>query len=79
VLQIFGLKACVFSDAREHLRADFGSLVKRPNIIAARRMRQNNVGASLGFNGVAFSKQSPENLGGFVLGQRLNGVKQRRL
>lgn len=60
-LQIFGAEAGVLGDAREHFRADFNAVVKCPNIFAADGMCENDVRASLGFNGVADSEKRSEN------------------
>jgi len=38
-LQIVGVQACVLSNARQHLGADFNAVVKGPNVFASRGMR----------------------------------------
>lgn len=58
----------MLGDAREHLRADFDSIMKRPNVIAADRMRQNCMRASLGLYGVTVSEKRAENLRCFRAG-----------
>jgi hypothetical protein len=46
-LEIFGTQSRVLRNSGQHLRPDFYSIVKCPNVIAPLRVRQDYVRASL--------------------------------
>ena len=65
------MQSGVLCDAGQHARPDLDGIVKRPNVLAALWVLQNDVRTLLRLNCVPFSEKRAEDFAAFVLGHRL--------